>query len=150
MVSHRLRPSSTTSASTAIAPRRSGDDRVEVDLEDVGSLRAQAPERDQHGDQGHPVDRRAAADTAQDPRAAELVEHRLGRRGVERREPDRDVVEDLGQDPAQADQDGRPELRVAAQAHDQLHAGRRHRLDEQAAYGEAVVAAVSSRSSAAA
>ena len=49
-----------------------------------------------------------------------------------------DVVEDLGQDPAQPDQHGRPELRVAAQPDDQLDARRRHRLDEQAADRQAV------------
>ena len=72
-------------------------------------------------------------------------------RGVDRREPDRDVVEDLGEDPAEADQDRRPELRVAAQPDDQLDARVGHRLDEQAADVEPVPARrPSSRSPAAA
>ena len=61
-----------------------------------------------------------------------------GRCGVQGSEPDGDVVEDLGQDAAEPDQHGRPELRVAAQAEDELDAGRRHRLDEQAADGQVV------------
>ena len=69
-----------------------------------------------------PIDRRPAADAAQEARAAQVVEHRVGGRRVERGEPDGDVVEDLGQDPAEPDEDGRPELRVAPQPEDQLDA----------------------------
>ena len=57
---------------------------------------------------------------------------------VHRSEADRDVVEDLGQDAAQPDEHGRPELRVAAEPEDELDARRRHRLDEQAADRQAV------------
>ncbi len=46
---------------------------------------------------------------------------------------DRDVVEHLGQDPAQPDQHHGAEHRVPAAADDQLHAGRRHRLHQVAA-----------------
>ena len=52
---------------------------------------------------------------------------------TDRREADRDVVEDLGEDPARADEHGRPEHRVALEADDQFHARRGHRLDEDAA-----------------
>ena len=102
---------------------------------------AEAAERHQHGHDGRPIDGRPAADPAQQARAAEVVEHGAGRCGVQRSEPDRDVVEDLGQDAAQPDEHGRPELRVAAQAEDELDARRRHRLDEQAADRQAVASA---------
>ena len=105
-----------------MAPDGGRDDRVQVDLEHVRALGAETPERHEHRHDGRPVDRRTAAHAAQEPGAAQVVEHRVGGRGVDRREPDRDVVEDLGQDAAEADEDGRPELRVAAQPEDELDA----------------------------
>ena len=131
---HRSGPSSTTSASTAIAPAGRCDDRVEVDLEDVRALHPEATEGDEHRPRrppDRPAGRPRTPPRRRAPRSSSSIAPAAAR--VERGEPDRDVVEDLGQDAAQPDQHGRPELRVAAQAEDQLDARRRHRLDEQAA-----------------
>ena len=112
------------------------DDRVQIDLEDVRPLDPEPTEREEHRHERLPIDRRPAADAEQQARSAQLVEHGFGRCRVERGQPDGHVVEDLGQDPAEPDEHGRPELRIAAQAEDELDARRRHRLDQQPADGE--------------
>ena len=134
-------PSRTTSASTAIAPpavamtglrstsRMSG--RSSPSWPSATSIATTAA-RSTGGRPRTPRRRRA-------PRRSSSIASAVCR--VERREPDRDVVEDLGQDPAETDQHGRPELRVAAQAEDQLEARRGHRLDQQPADREAVAPA---------
>ena len=68
--------------------------------------------------------RRAAAGAEQQRRGDERANERLGRRSVDRRERDRDVAGELGVDAAGADDDERPEARVAARADEQLEAGR--------------------------
>ncbi len=85
------------------------------------------------------VDGGSAARAVEDRSAAQLVEHRLGIAGLDRRETDRDIVEDLGVDAPEADEDGRPERRVTPQPDDQLHARGGHRLDEEAADVDAAV-----------
>ena len=122
--------------------RRRRDDRVEVDLEDVGPRDAETPER-------RPASPRSAArsaagpaaDAVEDARAAQVVEHRHRDPRRDRRQADRDVVEHLGEDPAEPDQDDRAELRVAPEADDQLDPGLRHRLHEEPADVEAAPAA---------
>ena len=54
----------------------------------------------------------------------------------DRGEQDGDVVEHLREDPAEADEHRRAEHRVPPAARDDLDAGRRHRLDEEAADGD--------------
>ena len=67
---------------------------------------------------------------------AQPLEHRPGSRPREWCELDRHVVEDLGEDAAQADDHERAELGVAPEADDQLDPGRQARLDEQAAQSD--------------
>ncbi len=57
------------------------------------------------------VDRRATTRAAQDGGTSEVVDHRPGVGGADRREADRDVVEHLGQDASQPDDDERPDVR---------------------------------------
>ena len=79
-------------------------------------------EADDRVDDRRPVDARAAADPGQDRGPAQPVQHRRGVVLVDRRETDRDVVEHLGEEPAEPDHDERPEGRVAPAAEDQLDA----------------------------
>ena len=132
-------PSSTTSASTASAP--SAD--AMTGLQSISRMSSRSPRgrptrHDQLGD-----GRRDRPRAGRGPRRAgeRRAGHRASpgrRRGRSGREADRDVVEDLGQDAAEPDDDGRPERRVAAQADDQLDPGVGHRLHEEAADREAV------------
>ena len=114
---HRPASPRTTSASTATAPSAVGDDRVEVDR--AGCPDASTPSRPtatmigRRWRPGRPAARPRAPSSS--GAATELVEHRRRVRPAERREPDRDVVEDLGQDAPEADDDRRTEQGVAAQ-----------------------------------
>ena len=115
---------STTRASTAAVP--SGPEIT--GLQSISSDRRvgdeQAPSATIAAADRGPVDPRPAPDAVEDGGAAQLVEHRGGVGGVDRREADRDVVEDLGEDPAEPDEDERPERRIAPAADDQLDARR--------------------------
>ena len=84
-----------------------GDDRVQVDLDDVRPRVAEPRQRDDQVGDGTAIDRRAAADAVEEPRAAQLVEHRERRLAIDRREADRHVVEHLGEHAAEPDDDRR-------------------------------------------
>src|SRR4051794_14339144 len=116
------------------------DDGIEVDLEDVGAIDTEPTKRHEHRHDGCTIHRGSPAHASQQLGAAQAVEHRLGRRGIDWGQPDRDVIEDLGEDAAETDEHRRTELRVAAESEDQLHAGCCHGLDEQPPDREPAVA----------
>jgi hypothetical protein len=58
----------------------------------------------------------------------------------QRRKPDGDIVEHLGENTAEPDHDERTERLVASRSDDQLDAGFGHRLDEEAARVDAAAA----------
>ena len=88
----RLR-TSTTRASTAAVPSGPEITGLQSTSRIVGSSTSEAPRRDDRGDDRRPVDPGPAADAGEDAGAAQLVEHRRGVVGVDRREADRHVVE---------------------------------------------------------
>ena len=114
-----------------------------------GPIHPEPAERHEHRRERRPVDGRVGRGRRRGAarRAARRASHSAPR-GVDRREPDRDIVEELGQHATEADEHGRAELRVAAQADDQLDARGGHRLDQQAADGQATAAAPSRGASA--
>ena len=119
-------------------PGRRGDDRIEVDLDELRMVDPEARDRrDQLGDRGA-IDGRPAAHAIEQAGTAEAGQHLEGDGRGHRRETDRDVVKDLGEDPAEADDDGGPERGVAAEPDEQLQARVGHGLDQQAADVERV------------
>ena len=113
-----------------------GDHRVEVDLEQVRPLPAQLGEGGHEAGDGSQIDRRTATGLVKQPGTAQPPEHLLGDQRTDRGQLDGHVVERLGQDPAQADEDDRPELRIALEPNDELHAAGDLGLDEQAAQAD--------------
>jgi hypothetical protein len=78
------------------------------------------------------VARRRAAGAFEHRVAGDLAHHLLRFDDAERREPERDVLQDLHEDPAEPEHDDRTESRVAAHADDRVDAVRSHRCDEHA------------------
>ena len=77
--------------------------------------------------------RSAACSPRNGPRSfprAELVDHLPGLVLVEGGDPEDDVVEGLGEDPAEAEHDDRAELGVVEEAGDEFPAAGEHRLDQ--------------------
>ena len=111
-------------------PVGTDDQRVDVDAAHVGALDGDPSEPDEHGHQGVAIDRRLAAELAEQALGGQLVDHLVRRDGVERRRAEHDVGDGLGQDPAETEHDGRAELRVAQHAGDQLAVAPDHRRDE--------------------
>ena len=104
---------------------RGHEQRVDLDLGDLGVGRGDARERGRRLGGGAHVDRRTPSGAGQQaPRrgASAGVLELVGAGGRER---DRDVVEELCVDAAEADEDERAEAWIAAAADDQLDAARR-------------------------
>ena len=73
---------------------------------------------------------RPAPDAVEERGPLDLIDHGAGRRPGERGHPEGDVLEDLGEDAAQAEQDGRSEGHLLAEADDDLrHRPGDHGLD---------------------
>ena len=121
---------SSTSASTAIGHAVGADDqRVDVDALDVvpaGDL----AEGDQDRRQRVAIDGRLAAERTEQALGRQLVDHLVRRDVVERGRAEHDVGDGLGEDAAEAEHHGRPELRIAQHAGDQLAIAPDHRRDE--------------------
>ena len=101
---------------------RRGDDRVQVDRDDVRSVPGQLADGHDEVGQGVTVDRPSSACAGQQGRTTQRCEqpHRLG--SPKRGKADGGVVQDLGKDAAEADDDSGPEQCVAGQPDDELEA----------------------------
>ncbi len=66
----------------------------------------------------------------QDDAALDLADHGQRHFSIHRRNADRDVLEHFGEDAAQAEEHGRPELRVPLRADDGLDPSQRHGLHD--------------------
>ena len=106
------------------------DQRVDVDADDVGALGGDAAEGDERRGEGVAVDRRLAAELVEQALRGELVDHLVGGDRVDRGRSEDDVGDRLGQDAADAEHDGRTELRVAHDPGDQLAVAADHRGDQ--------------------
>ena len=116
-------------------PVGAGQHRVEVDLRDLRNVGDQLRDRDQQVRERLAVDRRTAAHALEQLGGRDRVEHRerVGMR--RRREPERDVFQQLDQHTAEPERDQLPEARVGDGADDHflaagdlplhLHAGDR-------------------------
>ncbi len=93
-----------------------------------------AADLDERIDQRGLVERPLPARAVEQSRALELAEHAAGVVGIDRADAERDVLEDLDEYAAEPDHHDRPELRIAIAADHDLHALRRHFLDEPAVY----------------
>ena len=109
---------------------RPDDQRVDVDAEHVGALGGDAAEADEHRRQRVAVHGGLAAELAEQALGGQLVDHLVGRDVVERGRAEHDVGHRLGEDAAEAEHHGRPELRVAEDAGDQLAVAADHRRDQ--------------------
>ena len=111
-------------------PVGADDQRVDVDAQHVRPLGRDPPESDEHRGEGVAVDGGLAAELAEQALRGQLVDHLVRRDVVDGRRPEHDVGHRLGEDPAEAEHHGRPELRVAQHAGDQLAVAPDHRRDE--------------------
>ena len=78
-----------------------------------------------------PVDRRLAAELAQQGLERQVVDHLLGVDRLDRHQPEAHVGHRLGQDAADAEHDRHAELRVVVEPRDQLAGGPQHRRHQQ-------------------
>ena len=101
-------------------PLRRGEQRVDVDLLDPALLDDQVAEPDQELLERGQVHRRAAAHALERREDLGLLHHPPRQRGVERRQAQRAILEDLDELAAGAEEQHRAELRVEAAADDQL------------------------------
>ena len=101
-------------------PLGRGQQRVDVDFLDPALLDHELAEADQQLLERGQVDRLAAAHALERLVDLGLLHHAARQGGVERRQGQRAVLEDLDQLSAQAEQQHRPELRVEAGADDDL------------------------------
>ena len=120
-----------------------GDHRVALEF---GERAAEAVDdaafprdREQEVDERAPVDGRVPAQPAEDGRAEEAVEHRLGCRAVDRAQARGHGVEELGQHAAEAEDDHRPEGLAPHHPDDELDGALDLVLDEEARGLDAVV-----------
>ena len=74
---------------------------------------------------------RLAADLTEQPLGGEVVDHLEGVLARDRHQPEGDVGQRLGEDPADAEHHGHPELLVAVQPGDQLPVAAEHRRHEE-------------------
>ena len=112
----------------AIAP---DDQRVDVDADHVGAFDRQAAEPDQRGDDRSSVERRRPAELTEQPLRAQRVQHLLGVERRERRRPEHDVGDRLGEHAADAEHHRRAELWITHDPRDQLARAAQHRGDQQ-------------------
>jgi hypothetical protein len=109
-----------------------------VDVE-LGHLALQAHQQpvpaadlQQHVDQRVGIDRACSARAGEQRRTAQLREHRARIVGVDRRQAEGDVFQDLDEDAAETDHDHRAEMSIRIAADHDLLAARCHLLDQPA------------------
>ncbi|MEP7206746.1 MAG: hypothetical protein ABI920_07395 [Casimicrobiaceae bacterium] len=110
------------------------DDGIEIELGEVAVEAHQQPalaaNPHQQVDQGGTIDRSPTARTVEEPRAAKVGEHRHSVPPGDRTQPERDILQYLDEDAAEADHQQRPEPAIPHRADDHLDAGRTHCLDQ--------------------
>ena len=106
------------------------EERVHVDRDDVRLRFGGARETDEYPAQRLAVDCGLASERSEDALRREPVDHVLGIAVGDRREPEHDVADGLGEHAADAEHHARAELRVGNQARDELAVATHHRGDE--------------------
>ena len=89
-------------------------------------------EPEQHVGEALAVDRRLAAERAEQRLTAEVVDHLAASTLSIGTTPERHVRDGLGEHPADAEHDGHAELRITVEPRDELAIARHHRRDEHA------------------
>ena len=114
-------------------PLRVGEQRIDVELDDVGQVHGDLREAQQHVDDLLRAARAGHGEAGKPLRDLGVGDHVLRQHGIERRQADAAVGDDLGRRAALAEQDDRAEGRVAGQAEDQLMRlrARHHRLHRE-------------------
>ena len=112
-------------------PGRRDDQRVDVDAADVRAVAGEPAQRLDDRGHGVAIDGGFATERTEQALAGQLVEHLVGRHRVDRRRSEHDVGDGLGEDAADAEHHGRPELAVPRQSDHQLAGPVDHRRDEQ-------------------
>ena len=113
-------------------PRRIGGDRVQVHFPDFRATRGQLGYPDQQFHDRLAVDRGCAAHAVKQRSAAQLREHRARLALIDRRDPDRGVLEHFNEHSAQTNHHHRTELGIARDACEQFQSRRRHGLHRDA------------------
>ena len=105
--------------------------RIQVQFRQLRLARHEAADRDDDPGERRAIDRRRAPEPIQEPRPAQLAEHRLRLAPIDRCQPQRHIAQCLDPDTAESDQHHRPEGRIAPCPDDQFQSGRGQRLHEQ-------------------
>ena len=114
---------------------RQRDDRVEIQLDDLGHFIGQSRHAKQNVAERVDVGRRLAAIAREQAEAADLA-HQFVRVVVgQRRDAESDVAYQFDVDPAEAEADERAEQAIGGDADHRLDAAGQHRLDEHAVHG---------------
>ena len=130
----RLPGRSTTSASSATTPRVGRDQGVDFDFGNARGDVGRAPKADSAriaAFETVAIRRRLAANAVEHARHQPIRQQTVDIRFAERGEPERHLAEQFDEDPAEAEHDQRPELRIDAQAQDPFELGRLIRLDQK-------------------
>jgi len=110
---------------------RTGQERVDVDFNYLRKIHSQSRQTHEYRDNRIPVDRCLPAESPQQLRAPQLVNHLQSFVRVQRRETESDVIKDFRECPAQTEHDDRTELSIPKQAGNKLSFPLHHRLDEE-------------------